>query len=330
MSRPTRNFPCFPYFVDFQFSDVAGTVYPEDYEAFLSKLDFINADVGRILSHSCVAEVNFYVRLLLSTLGPLVVLTTLGVTFYVARLRIDTAEQSIRRVYKDHISTAMFVLFFIYSSTSFTIFQTFVCDELDDRNAYLRADYSLKCFTRQYYFYRTYASVMVAIYPIGVPALFLWWLARSRVDLNKPDRTTLAHLQPFSGLWATYRPSCYYYEVVECSRRISLTAAAAFVMPGTSTQTAVVLLVAVVFVFASESISPFQDKYDMWLYRWGNGIILSSMYVALLVKVELTEDGSHHSSAFAVLLILANVFMIATVVVQALILVKGRCSSQNS
>lgn len=66
----------------------------------------------------------------------------------------------------------------------------------------------------------------------------------------------------------------------------------------------------------------------MWLYRWGNGIILASMYVALLLKVDLAEEDSRSSSAITVLLIAANVFMFFTVAVQAVLLMRGLCASK--
>ncbi|CAN0486022.1 unnamed protein product, partial [Laminaria digitata] len=39
----------------------------------------------------------------------------------------------------------LFIVFFVYSSVSFTIFRTFVCDDLDDGTSPLRADCSLVC-----------------------------------------------------------------------------------------------------------------------------------------------------------------------------------------
>ena len=102
-----------------------------------------------------------------------------------------------------------------------------------------------------------------------------------------------------------------------------------FVYPNSAEQIAIVLFLAVVFMFVSESISPFKSKSDMWLYRWGNGIILASMYVALLLKVDLEGEESNSSSAITVLLIAANVFMVFTVVVQAVLLMREICASKE-
>ncbi|CAN0506315.1 unnamed protein product, partial [Scytosiphon promiscuus] len=100
----------------------------------------------------------------------------------------------------------------------------------------------------------------------------------------------MGQLEPFSGLWTAYRPSRFYYEVVEYGRRIALTGIAVFVFPGSAAQIAVVLLLAVVFALISESMQPFNTEAEMGLYRWGNGNVLTSMYVVLLRKVDVSGD----------------------------------------
>ena len=130
----------------------------------------------------------------------------------------------------------------------------------------------------------------------------------------------MKHLEPFSGIWSQYRPSRYYYEVVEFGRRIALTATASFVPANSVAQIAVVLLVAAVLLFVAESMSPFSSTIDMSLYRWGNGIILASMYVALLLKIDASDEESSELSAFGVVLIAANVFLAVTVLVQSMLM----------
>lgn len=305
-----------------QFTTIAGAVYPDEYQRFLSNLSPINLDIGFILSYSCMADTNFYDRLLLTTVMPLVVLAVLLGTYAFAKKNNGTSEQAIRAVQHKHLSAGLFVMFFVYSSVSFTVFQTFICDPLDDGVDYLRADYSLSCWSDEHVGYITYASFMVLVYPVGIPVAFSWWLVRNRHDLKMPGRDTVARLQPFSGIWAAYRPTHFYYEVVECGRRVALTGIAAFVLPGSAAQIATVLLLAVVFSLISESMQPFKEKLDMRLYRWGNGVVTLSMYVALLRKVDVSGDDTPAQSAFAGVLIAGNVFMILAVLVQSVLFAK--------
>lgn len=305
-----------------QFAAIAGNVYPQEYEDFLSKLSPINFDIGLLSSYSCMIQTNFYDRLLLATIAPIVVLGLLVCTYAIARIRNRRSELAVRRVQNKHLSAALFVAFFVYSSVSYTVFQTFVCDKLDDDVEYLRADYSLTCETDVHKKYELYATFMVAIYPVGIAAVFTYWLAKHHRDLVKAERDDMAQLQHGSDIWSAYKPSRFYYEVVECARRITLTGIAVFVLPNSPAQIAVVLLLAVVFLFISESMSPFTKSVDMGLYRWGNGIILASMYVALLLKVDVSDEESATLSAFAGVLIAANICMVLTVFVQSALLVK--------
>lgn len=72
-------------------------MYPEEYATFIAKLTFINLDIGVILSYSCLASIDFYDRLLLSTITPLVVLVALAGTYSVAKRRNKTLEAAAMR-----------------------------------------------------------------------------------------------------------------------------------------------------------------------------------------------------------------------------------------
>lgn len=291
-------------------------------------MTFSNIDIGFILSTFCIVRTNFYDRLLVATMGPLVFLFALASTYTIAKKRNQNSELAAAIVKYKHLSTVIFVTFIVYSSITIRIFQTFVCDTLpDDAGEYLRADYSISCGTAEYKAYWWYAILMAALYPVGIPVAFWWWLLSNRGDLKNHGRETNAQLKPFRGLWATYLPSRYFYEIVEYGRRLMLTGAAVFVLPGSTAHITATLLIAVVFLFISESLSPFESMIDMWMYRWGNGIILASMYVALLLSVDLTGDGSSGTHAVSALLIAANAVLILAVVAQALLAVKGVCAS---
>ena len=310
--------PCLVFSVNtIQFSAIAGDVYPEQYEEFIAILNPINLDIGLILSHACIVTTGFYARLLLATTGPLIALAALASTYFVARTRNNKSDSTLRAIQRKHISVALFVMFFIYSSVSFTIFQTFVCDKLDNGITYLRADYRLTCTTAEHKAYKWYAGIMVLVYPVGIPAFFTWWLVRNRGYLKVDARDSMEHLKPWRGLWAAYRPGRFFFEVIECGRRLALTGVAVFVLPDSPAQIAIVLLLAVVFLFIYESSSPFEDNLEMGLYRWGNGIVLASMYAALLLKVDVSNEDHRSLSAFVGVLIAAHVFMVVTVIVQS-------------
>ncbi|CAM9477686.1 unnamed protein product [Ectocarpus fasciculatus] len=315
-----------------QFSSVVNVVYPAVYEKFLSILNLVNFNFGFILSASCFVDTNFYGRLLFATIGPLVVLGALAVTYAVSRSRNRHSPAGIQTAKHKHLSIALFIMFVVYSSVSFNIFQTFVCETLDDGVDYLRADYSLVCSTDTHTAMKVYAGLMIFVYPLGIPAVFTLWLVSNRHDLVKVDANdgsstatakSLSNLQPMRDLWAPYKPRKYYFEVVECGRRIALTGLAVFIYPGSSAQVALEVLFAAFFIGVSDVLSPFADPLDAWLYRSGAWVIFISMFLTLLLKVDASDEDSQSQELFAKLLIAAHVGMVVAIAVQAVLSVRG-------
>ena len=78
--------------------------------------------------------------------------------------------------------------------------------------------------------------------------------------------------------------------MVECFRRIALTGFAVFIIPDSSAQIAIVLLLAAVFMVVSEILAPFARPVEMWLYRAGHYVVFASMYLALLLRVDVSDE----------------------------------------
>lgn len=121
------------------------------------------------------------------------------------------------------------------------------------------------------------------------------------------------------SLWAPYKPRRYYFELVECGRRIALTVLAVFLLPGSAAQVAIEVVFAAVFIGVSDTLSPFADPLDAWLYRCGTWVIFFSMYLALLLKVDASDEESQSQVVFARVLIAAHVGLVLMVVSQAVL-----------
>ena len=307
-----------------QFSGVVKVHYPPAYEKCLAALSVVNLNLGSILSLSCVMETNFYAWLVLATIGPMAVLGALAITYRVAMIRNGHSIHAKRVARNKHISVGLFLLFVVYSSVSYTIFQTFVCDPLDIGVTYLRADYDLVCWTTTHVEYMAYAGIMILVYPVGIPAVFAWMLFINRDGIKSVEDTTNGSRVPpeseaIKGLWAPYKPSRYYYEVIECGRRIALKGLVVFIYPGSTAQVAIEALLAFVFSSLSEIISPFAEPLDAWLYRSGTWVIFLGMYLALLLKMDAADEDSHSQDVFSGLLIAAHGGMVFVVIANALL-----------
>ncbi|CAM9759611.1 unnamed protein product [Laminaria digitata] len=241
----------------------------------------------------------------------------------VARHRNRRSREAIATVKRRHLSVALFVMFVVYATVSYTVFETFVCDTMDDGNSYLRADYSVTCSTPLHTGYKVYAALMVMVYPVGFPCVFGWWLFKYRNELTEEDRQANPEIRPLADLWEPYKRDKYYYEVVECFRRIALTGFAVFIYPDSSAQIAIVLLLAAMFMVVSEILSPFARPVEMWLYRAGHYVVFASMYLALLLRVDVSSERDQSQDVFSGVVVIAHAVMLIVVVSQGLLIFVG-------
>ncbi|CAN0461667.1 unnamed protein product, partial [Discosporangium mesarthrocarpum] len=113
-------------------------------------------------------------------------------------------------------------------------------------------------------------------------------------------------------LWLT-GPSLYYYEVVECGRRILLTGALIFIEPQSATQTAVACVFSFLSLLGFELLRPHLDENDASLYRLGCIIVFFSNFLALLIRVDISGENSTGRDIYGILLVMINIFLLLAV-----------------
>ncbi|CAM9117457.1 unnamed protein product [Sphacelaria rigidula] len=305
-----------------QFSEVANVTYPDVYQEFLNGLDVLNFDLRWILSTGCIFDVDFHERLLISTIAPIVGLAILGGTYLVGgRNRDRWSDATLGRFRRKHLTMVIILTFLVYSSVSSILFQMFSCETLDDRKNYLRADYRIECDSPRHELLQIYAGFMIVIYTVGIPVFYGTLLFRNRDILtNEAGREADTRGQPITSLWSPYQPQRYYYEVIECGRRIVLTGVVVFIYPDTSAQISVTLALTVFFIFVSEALAPYASRWDSWVNRTGQAVVFLSMYVALLLKVDVSTEDRESQRLFEVILVSVNAFMVAFVFVEAFVI----------
>eukprot|EP00752_Nemacystus_decipiens_P002289 g2167.t1 len=305
-----------------QFTSVADVTYPHVYQVLLDGLDVFNFDLGWILSAGCVVGVDFHDRLLLSTVGPIVALLFLGGTYAAAsRLHRGDAE-ALQVVWNKHVSMVLLLTFFVYASVSSVLFQAFACESLDDGDNYLRADYRIRCDSSKHKAIQVYAGFMTVLYAAGIPFFYGFLLFRDRDLLMHPreNRVDTPRVISTSDLWSPYRPGVFYYEVIECGRRIMLAGVVVFIFPNTAGQIAITLMMAFVFAMLSEGLAPYASRWDTWINRMGHAVVFVSMYVALLLKVDVSDDRAGSQEVFEAFLVTAHACMVLAVVVETAVI----------
>ena len=293
--------------------------YPEVYDVFLGYVDTVNLDLGWMLSTGCFIKTNFYVDLLVSTIGPLIVTFLVVVSYHVnsRRCPVDNDEARIR-LRNRHGSVIFWVSFLLYTTVSSSIFQCFACDNLDNGKSYLRADHRIECYTREHTFFMVYAGIMSIVYPFGIPFFYGLVLCRNRATLrNTASREAAVDVAVFKDLWRQYRPEVYFYEVVEYLRRVLLTGVVVFIFPNTAGQLATSFIIALFFFTVLMVLNPYNDRWDGWLAMIGHLVVMMSMFVALMQKVNTSDDDILSQNVFAGILIGGNCIMILAVGAEA-------------
>jgi len=85
-------------------------------------------------------------------------------------------------------------------------------------------------------------------------------------------------------LWEPYRNEVWYWEVVECYRRIILTSVISIVSPGSALQSVVAVLLAMLFIKLYHHFMPYDLNIDNILAETGQIQIYATFFIALIIN----------------------------------------------
>lgn len=129
--------------------------------------------------------------------------------------------------------------FLLVPSVSTRIFLTFKCDTFGfDQHGpkrYLHNDPTLSCDSGEYQSLRYSAYVMIGLWPVGVPLLYLFllWGFKRRLSVARHSNSDPIAIMPgTSFLHSDYVPGLFWWEVVPMSRKLALTGWILFIDEG--------------------------------------------------------------------------------------------------
>jgi hypothetical protein len=289
------------------------------FSTLTSYLGILSFNLLSYFKFQCEIQVNFYDKLLFITLLPLV-LTPLLYLFYYLKAFFALLQNSNNPSFsywdakRKATYSFLVILFVIFAPSSTIILQTFVCEDFDDGTSYMYADYHLSCHTNTHQFYVLYAAFMVLLYPIGIPLFYLYLLWSNLSAINPPTKRVVKeterhivsseiiqleklnlrdnddNITHLSFLFESYRPGAWYFEVIECLRRLFLTAIPSLILPGTAVQTIIVLIFSMIFSFLYAELKPFvvhSDSIAAIGAEWG---LTLTLLMGLIITVSDYED----------------------------------------
>ena len=154
--------------------------------------------------------------------------------------------------------------------------------EVSDR-CYLVADVRLSCTAALYRFlFLPTGTALVLVYPVGIPAGFLWLLMRDRDQIHD----AISRMK-FGFLYADYLGKYFYWEVWDLFRKLVLSSLFIFFRPGSVTQ----ILCATVFSLLSLAlhvhVMPYAFHTANMCQLLALNCIMLSLFGALLIKVRM-------------------------------------------
>ena len=117
-------------------------------------------------------------------------------------------------VRQEAVGRLFLMIFLLYPALTAKIFEAFRCRELGDEldgAKVLLVDYTVDCNSAHYSIILSVASVLVLLWPIGVPAMLFYQLYKHKQLIQAEDEDTL---KEFSFIIDDYKPEFYYWEVI--------------------------------------------------------------------------------------------------------------------
>ena len=143
--------------------------------------------------------------------------------------------------------------YLVYPSVSTKVLNVWTCERYSvagdptdtaegNFERYLLVDFSTNCNSFKYLVMQLYGGLMILVYPVGIPAFYTVLLYRSRNELypglekhgvrsmftpshtswTAPEQHELSPEHMLFFLVSSYKPRAFWFELVECFRRIAL------------------------------------------------------------------------------------------------------------
>ncbi|GMH77019.1 hypothetical protein TL16_g07263 [Triparma laevis f. inornata] len=309
------------YQVTSQFEDTLNVRFPENFENFMRKMKgFVTLDFIKVAKVGCLVEVDFYKKLLVMTLGPIALSVALLLATAILSRLVKTKE--IRaNVIENASAIFLSITYIVFAGVSTTILDTYNCKTYgDELTEYMVSDQSLACDTPAHETYLTYASAMIFVYPVGIPLLYfgLLWMDRKHLRVQKLREENPSLLKT-SFLWDEYQDSYWWFEVFDCVRRLSQTGLLIFMFRGRISQIVVAIIMSVIYLGLVIHWKPYAKWSDNQLAIISQGAIFFTLFSALLTKIDDNEKDSYDTRKFGYLLILVNMLVICTFLLQILV-----------
>ena len=323
----------------YQLGPAFNIVYPLSYLQYLNFYSIFQLNLLLLPNVNCMVKANYYDTLVFTTLSPffLFIFALFVIQFMVIRakrLNERNPSYTASRALQDSITVSFLISYFVLVNASTKVFQVFQCEKFDNGESYLVADYSIDCNAPDRSFYLSYGSLMIMIYPVGIPMIYAVILFRNRKLIN-PDwrkvidtseksfvsnkviqkekikvRATYREIKNIKNLYESYVPKRWYFELFDCARRLCLGAVPVLIFRGSTLQIIIVLLISLFSVATFMYFNPYIHSHDNHLAILAQWSITLVVISALIIKVQAISQSDDHTDGLGGVLIFLNLAII--------------------
>ena len=134
------------------------------------------------------------------------------------------------------------------------IFEAFACRRIGPDASVLHADYTIDCLSVPYYLLYVSCLLLMLLWSFGWPVYLLTSMYKVRDKILEQDQDTL---DKFGFIILDYKPEMWFWEIVELSRKLTLTGLVGLYGRGTIAQAVISTLIAFIFFAVTFRCQPF-------------------------------------------------------------------------
>ncbi|XP_022789970.1 putative leucine-rich repeat-containing protein DDB_G0281931 isoform X4 [Stylophora pistillata] len=200
-----------------------------------------------------------------------------------------------------------------------------ICSSKDVCQSFLRADFTVQCFTEKYNRY-TIAVYFLLLPVVVVPIAVLWLLWRffnRRIydQAETQDRKGREMSIGLSFLYENYARQCWFWEIFELIRKVWVTSILFLMGANTRSYLGAAAITSGFYTILVAYFKPIRDTFEHWLQIVALLANFVTLNVGMLLKIPIDEASldSHRerdSTFVSVILVAVNVTVIAVMAVQ--------------
>ena len=293
-----------------------GVWVPAQYYEWMKIFSWMQLDIFAIAPAACIG--NYTTQLTFVAILPLsimLVLLILSMAYKTTRDALNPASgeltpgrdpreppksfslyRSLKRGFALGVPPCIIIAFCMLPTVSSNLFATFDCETFsaDDASgasqSFMVPDMSIRCSgagydNPVYNEARTTALGLIVLWPLAMPLATLLLMLYTRDALLAKRATLVTRATQF--LTREYKPSCYWWEVIEMIRRLSLTSVVLLIVPQESELMRLVfaMVITLISLCAVALIAPYRRTDNNTLAIIAQLMLLFVLLVSMIIKL---------------------------------------------